>query len=312
MTWRIFYYLNMISWSKGLAMSQLPQDPSLLDIFKERLSNPFLFTYFWVFCSLNWKTILWLLLEPGEISKKLFLLESQHPWDWWTPIWVAAVLVAILPWVNAIVEILKRLAENTTNQLLSKKGWKEMVVPEIHEATKLKNHDLEIQLDRAEARQSKLMEDNQSLSNKLHETSQHNKDLLGIRERDKKNAEESERYIHTLEGKLETAQQNADEVIKVYNDLKFEFEKLKKNSESTDLDSLEKEVSDIQINLPGLLDNNKPINSKYLQKLRRQQEMLLPIASQLAKMDSIFRDASHIHALQKQVLRSNRLFTKKD
>ncbi|TMO43403.1 hypothetical protein CWC25_12250 [Pseudoalteromonas sp. S4389] len=293
-------------------MSQLPQDPSLLDIFKERLSNPFLFTYFWVFCSLNWKTILWLLLEPGEISKKLFLLESQHPWDWWTPIWVAAVLVAILPWVNAIVEILKRLAENTTNQLLSKKGWKEMVVPEIHEATKLKNHDLEIQLDRAEARQSKLIEDNQSLSNKLHETSQHNKDLLAIRERDKKNTEESERYIHTLEGKLETAQQNAEEVIKVYNDLKFEFEKLKKNSESTDLDSLEKEVSDIQINLPGLLDNNKPINSKYLQKLRRQQEMLLPIASQLAKMDSIFRDASHIHALQKQALRSNRLFTKKD
>lgn len=162
----------MISWSKGLAMSQLPQDPSLLDIFKERLSNPFLFTYFWVFCSLNWKTIFWLLLEPVNISKKLFLLESQHPWDWWTPIWVSAILVALLPWVNSAVEVLKRFAENRTNVLLSKFNWKEMVKPDVHEEILTKKQSLELANDTLEARVDRLSGENNEYINSIKQLEQ--------------------------------------------------------------------------------------------------------------------------------------------
>ncbi|WP_105258887.1 hypothetical protein [Pseudoalteromonas sp. T1lg88] len=125
------------------------QDHTLLDIFKERLSNPFMFTYFWVFCGWNWKAIAWLLMEPLRISIKLQQFPSKFEWNLLDPFLLAGLMVALLPWLNSLVEVLKRLAENTTNKLLNRLGWKEMVAQE-------KYQEVEQQLRAARATISEL------------------------------------------------------------------------------------------------------------------------------------------------------------
>ncbi|WP_462165473.1 hypothetical protein [Pseudoalteromonas sp. GB43] len=122
-------------------------DSSTLDLFRERLASPFIFTYFWVSLTWNWKLVYWFLYEPLKPSLKL----NQIPFDWnyWQPFGITLLLVVIVPWLNNGVEFLKRFAVNWFNKWLHTKGWKEMISNDEHlqvldelSKTKARAHDL--------------------------------------------------------------------------------------------------------------------------------------------------------------------------
>lgn len=117
---------------KGRKMNN-QNDSSTLDLFRERLASPFLFTFFWVSCTWNWKLIYWFLYEPLKPSLKF----NQIPFEWFylEPLCLALLIVAVMPWVNNFVEFLKRYAVNWFNQQLHKKNWKEMVSYEEHSSS---------------------------------------------------------------------------------------------------------------------------------------------------------------------------------
>lgn len=77
-------------------------DTGIFENLKEKLANPILFTYFWVFCSWNVKNIFYLLYMPLKIDQKFLYLEGK----WWViaPIIMTIVVVFIFPWLNNFVE----------------------------------------------------------------------------------------------------------------------------------------------------------------------------------------------------------------
>lgn len=143
-------------------------DSSTLDLFRERLASPFIFTYFWVSCTWNWKLLYWFFYEPLKPSLKL----NQIPFDWnyWQPFGITLLLVVIVPWLNNGVEFLKRFAGNWFNKWLHSKGWKEMVSNDEHlqildelSITKSRAHDLtnkydELLIKEKEAKESLIKE----------------------------------------------------------------------------------------------------------------------------------------------------------
>ncbi len=101
-------------------------DSSTLDLFRERLASPFIFTFFWVSCTYNWKLIYWFLYEPLKPSMKLI----QLPFDWFylEPLGLTFLIITVVPWVNNLVELLIR-----------EKRVKESLIKEREEISKLLN-----------------------------------------------------------------------------------------------------------------------------------------------------------------------------
>lgn len=182
------------------------QDHTLLDIFKERLSSPFMFTYFWVFCFWNWHAIAWLVMEPLTISLKLQQFSSKYEWGWEWPLAVSLGMVIVLPWANAFVEVLKRFAENKTNIWLTKRGWKEMVEQEKHQR-------VETQLRRANAN---------------IETLDGTIDNLKI------NQAESEKEVELLRNKLQAAEKEKAKLALEIDEARRNKEKISKEIERAD------------------------------------------------------------------------------
>lgn len=102
----------------------------IIDLFRERLASPFIFTYFWVSCTWNWKAIYWFIYEPLKPSLKL----QKIPFEWLfcEPLFIAIAIVIFVPWINNGVEFLKRFAENKYNEWLHNHNWKEMISFEEH------------------------------------------------------------------------------------------------------------------------------------------------------------------------------------
>ena len=78
------------------------------DIFesiKEKISNPVMFTYFWIFCTFNLKQLLILFNEP-----KLFSIKLAFLYEWQTffyPALLTLLALLLLPWINNFAEIWK-------------------------------------------------------------------------------------------------------------------------------------------------------------------------------------------------------------
>lgn len=102
----------------------------IIDLFRERLASPFIFTYFWVSCTWNWKAIYWFIYEPLKPSLKLQKIPFE--WHFCEPLFIAITIVIFVPWINNGVEFLKRFAENKYNEWLHNHNWKEMISSEEH------------------------------------------------------------------------------------------------------------------------------------------------------------------------------------
>ena len=133
-------------------------DSSTLDLFRERLASPFIFTFFWVSCSYNWKLIYWFLYEPLKPSIKL----AKLPFDWFylEPLGLTFLIIAFVPWINNLAEFLKRFAGNWFNKILHRLNFKEVVSNDEHIAVldnlslaKIRAHELTDKLEKAQAKE---------------------------------------------------------------------------------------------------------------------------------------------------------------
>ncbi|HEY7864370.1 MAG TPA: hypothetical protein VIC51_00040, partial [Psychromonas sp.] len=100
---------------------------------------------------------------------------QQIPFEWcyFFPLILTLLIVALVPWVNNAVEVLKRYAGNCFNSWLHQKGWKEMVSNDEHvvildQASILKRtiHDL---TDSLENKQAELIKSKEDAVNKQEE-----------------------------------------------------------------------------------------------------------------------------------------------
>lgn len=126
-------------------------DSNIVDVFKERLASPFLFTFFWVSCTWNWKVIYWFLYEPLKPSLKLVRIPFEWGVGW--PILITVAVITVVPWINNAVEIIKQYAEHNLNLWLHKLKWKKMV-------TEVEYQKLVDEVAQLKEKQHKLINDN--------------------------------------------------------------------------------------------------------------------------------------------------------
>lgn len=94
-------------------------DTGIFENLKEKIASPLLFSYFCVFCSWNIEHILYLFYMPLKIDKRWDDLYAE--WSVWWPILITLILVAVLPWLNNVVEIWKRIAHKHLQDYLTRK-----------------------------------------------------------------------------------------------------------------------------------------------------------------------------------------------
>ena len=71
-------------------------ETGMFENLKEKMANPIMFTYFWVFCSGNIQNIFYLLYMPLKIDQKF--LDLSGKWSFLTPLMVSIFIV--LTWFN--------------------------------------------------------------------------------------------------------------------------------------------------------------------------------------------------------------------
>lgn len=107
---------------------------------KEKISNPFLFTYFWVFCSFNYQNILILFYEPLKMSTKMARLSGA--WEVAMPIWITIGIILLSPIPNNLIEYYRQVWERILAWCLNATKLKEMVSLEKYDL--LKNQLIEL------------------------------------------------------------------------------------------------------------------------------------------------------------------------
>jgi len=125
------------------------QDTGLLENLKEKMANPALFTYFWIFLGANWKNILFIMYEPLKLSNRIEKL--PYAWDYLTPLFVTAIAVFTLPWVNSVIEIGKQASHRWLQHKLNNWHIKAMVSFEEHEKVNDKLTSARAQLSNAQS-----------------------------------------------------------------------------------------------------------------------------------------------------------------
>lgn len=100
-------------------------DTGISENLKQKMTNPFMFTFFWVFCSWNIKNILYVLYMPLKIDQSFKNLEGE--WWLWSPLFVSLILVVTLPWLNNLIEFVRQKADNVLNSQLHKRKVQEFV-----------------------------------------------------------------------------------------------------------------------------------------------------------------------------------------
>ena len=210
-------------------------DSNIVDVFKERLASPFLFTFFWVSCTWNWKVIYWFLYEPLKPSLKLV----QMPFEWgvgW-PILITVAVITVVPWINNAVEIIKQYAEHNLNLWLHKLKWKKMVteveyqklvdeVAQLKEKQhKLINDNVAAQQDEKEAKE-KLVSSQAEVNLNLDRISKLEEDISEIANKHKKSYNENVKITRELvvaDKKLEDVRAVSSEQIKILENKRGEF-----------------------------------------------------------------------------------------
>ncbi|MDW7548187.1 hypothetical protein [Pseudoalteromonas peptidolytica] len=116
----------------------------IIDSLKERISNPFMFTYSWLFIVCNWKAVGWFLFEPLKFSLKLQRFQFTGL-DIYIlkPLFFTILLLLVGHALNNFSEICKRFWDYRYAKVLQRIGWKEFVDKAIHD----KLHDEKLKLE---------------------------------------------------------------------------------------------------------------------------------------------------------------------
>lgn len=125
------------------------QDTGLFENLKEKMANPALFTYFWIFLATNWKNILFIIYEPLKLSDRIESL--PYTWNYTTPLVITAIAVFTLPWINSVIEIGKQASHRWLQHKLNNWHIKAMVSFEEHEKVNDKLTSARAQLSNAQS-----------------------------------------------------------------------------------------------------------------------------------------------------------------
>ncbi|MBQ4846196.1 hypothetical protein [Pseudoalteromonas sp. MMG005] len=116
----------------------------IINSLKERISNPFMFTYSWLFIVCNWKAVGWFLFEPLTFSLKLQRFEYTSLEVYLLkPLMFTFLFLVIAHALNNFAEICKHFWDYLYAKVLMYLGWKEFVDKETH--NKLLDEKLKIE-----------------------------------------------------------------------------------------------------------------------------------------------------------------------
>lgn len=121
------------------------QDNSgLLDIIQERLSNPALFTFAWVYVIYNWQAFGWFLFEPLMFSLKLekFQETNIEVYFWW-PFFTSLAVILLGHGLTNFAEFCKRVWDQLLARALEKLKLKQFVDAKVY--TELRDRYINIQ-----------------------------------------------------------------------------------------------------------------------------------------------------------------------
>ncbi|WP_062568788.1 hypothetical protein [Pseudoalteromonas arabiensis] len=248
-------------------------DNGIIDLFRERLASPFIFTVFWVSCTWNWKLIYWFINEPLKPSIKLNAI--PYDWEFMAPLTISIAIIIFIPWLNNLVELFRRLAENEYNKWLHKHNWKEMISSEEHSraleeiaSLKSKNYELVNINEEVKSKENKLRADIVKLNDEKSE-------LLN-------DIGELQKSISNLKSKLTQSESEAslanDEIFKLKNEINNSINDLNEVNEENraiidknkKLEAEKLEIKDKKVYLDKthlmLNDVNKLLNLNHLEK----------------------------------------------
>lgn len=275
-------YYNQISDKIQGSFMQQQETQSFLDFFRDRLTNPALFTYFWVLGVFHWKLIGWFLFEPLEFSLKLQRYKSLgFEINFINPLFITILVIIFSPLMNNAVEFIKRAWDQAFSWILKKINWKELVDAEdynnllnTNESLRSDKRGMQDQLDN---QIGKLKQSEADLSSKIKVVAD-----LGA-EKNKLEAQNT-----TLKNELNQLQNESQETIKV---TKEEIEKLKSKFEllseehkeiKSENDELKKDKQRLESQIISLMKSSSNYNQTDLfenkaAKTKPSQEQFYPI-----------------------------------
>lgn len=234
---------------------------SFFELFKDR---PLVFTYIWIFCTWNWKSIWWFLFEPLKVSIKLqTYIDAGFGFEPYWPILFTLLASVLYPFTQYIPDYFRIIwsnlyenfkAENTlikTNYIEQERydtlasKYKEIL--DVHNELKEQRRELNVRLDETRIELDKA-------KSQIFELKQSNEELKNI----SRTKEESNLSLTSNLNKLRDLLKTKDiEKESLENNIKFSDNRLKEQQDKAN--KLENMVTDQQnLNnwLKDILRNN--------------------------------------------------------
>ncbi len=288
---------------------------------KEKISNPVMFTYFWIFCTFNHKSILLLFNEPKLFSEKMAFLYQLGTFGYPALITIAALL--ILPWLNSITELWKSSANNWLEEKLKKYGWSTKVDNSVYqealdEISQLKNTN------------STLSTENRDLQQKHTDEKDKNYQLLQDINDQKKELDKTQKDLSDEKDQNQKLQETIDEQRLTLDTMTKELEKLKstpkvepinektpnqfsaakpENTQASDSIFKEVQVNDLKLN--NIIKDEVQPDAIYL-PLNTDNQVSLTLSRNLNDNETVVAfDGSAEHQLNEDNLQFPFFFEKK-
>lgn len=118
----------------------------LIDILQERLSNPALFTFAWVYVAYNWQAFGWFLFEPLMFSLKLEKFQDTNieiSFGW--PLLISIIVIVVGHGLSNFAEFCKRAWDQLLAYILKRLNWKEFVEANVYYELQDKHAQLQAQ-----------------------------------------------------------------------------------------------------------------------------------------------------------------------
>lgn len=132
---------------------------TMIEGLKDKIKTPYVFTYLWVFLTVNIENVLILFYEPKLISVKLKHLE----WDVLIPVLVTIALLLASPYINKFLEVWGKFALRTLEAWSNRVGKVKVITYDQYEIKKQ-------ELDRAIQSRAELSDRYTKQSESFHES----------------------------------------------------------------------------------------------------------------------------------------------
>ena len=261
---------------------QQQETQSFLDFFRDRLTNPALFTYFWVLGVFHWKLIGWFLFEPLEFSSKLQRYKSLgFEVNFINPLFITILVIIFSPLMNNAVEFIKRAWDQAFSWVLKKINWKELVDAEdynnllnTNESLRSDKRGMQDQLDH---QIGKLKQSEADLSSKIKglidlETEKNNLEAQNTKLNNELNQLQNE-----WQEKIKVTKNEVEELKSKFELLSEEHKEIKSENDELKKDKLSLESQIISLKKSSSIYNQTDLFENTAAKTKPSQEQFYPI-----------------------------------